>query len=169
MVRIKHLFVMFLVTAPPDYKSVSLKLIEKFCRIALKQPDRHRALKFCSLFLSFIEAGLFGMNNKGMLFFHHLIHGVKKGKASLTVIERGNKERVENLRILEAEVNKNEKGYKEMLEDLRSLGKEKSFLINFFYGIKASRYFMNLILVFLFTFANGAYAFDCPEANLPKK
>ena len=63
--------------SPPVYKSVQLELVEKFCRTALKQPDRHRALKFCSRFLSSIEEGLFGINNKGMLSSHHLIHGVK--------------------------------------------------------------------------------------------
>ena len=62
---------------PPVYKRVQLELVEKFCRTALKQPDRHRALKFCSRFLSSIEEGLFGINNKGMLSSHHLIHGVK--------------------------------------------------------------------------------------------
>ena len=62
---------------PPVYKNIQLELVEKFCRTALKQPDRHRALKFCSRFLSSIEEGLFGINNKGMLSSHHLIHGVK--------------------------------------------------------------------------------------------
>ena len=62
---------------PPVYKNIKLELVEKFCRTALKQPDRHRALKFCSRFLSSIEKGLFGINNKGMLSSHHLIHGVK--------------------------------------------------------------------------------------------
>ena len=63
---------------PPVYKNVHLELVEKFCQTALKQPNRHRALKFCSRFLSSIEEGLFGINNKGMLSSHHLIHGVKK-------------------------------------------------------------------------------------------
>ena len=64
---------------PPVYKNVHLELVEKFCRTALKQPNRHRALKFCSRFLSsIIEEGLFGINNKGMLSSHHLTHGVKK-------------------------------------------------------------------------------------------
>ena len=64
--------------SPPVYKNIQLELVEKFCRTALKQPNRHRALKFCSRFLSSIEQGLFGINNKGMLSYHHLLHGVKK-------------------------------------------------------------------------------------------
>ena len=62
---------------PPVYKKVQLGLVEKFSRTALKQPNRHRALKFCSRFLPSIKEGLFGINNKGMLSSHHLIHGVK--------------------------------------------------------------------------------------------
>ena len=62
---------------PPVYKKVQLELVEKFSRTALKQPNRHRALKFCSRFLPSIEGELFGINNKGMLSSHHLIHGVK--------------------------------------------------------------------------------------------
>ena len=62
---------------PPVYKNIQLELVEKFCQVALKQPNRHRALKFCSRFLSSIEEGLFGINNKGMLSSHHLTHGVK--------------------------------------------------------------------------------------------
>ena len=63
--------------SPPVYKNIQLELVEKFCRTALKQSDRHRALKFCSRFLPSIEEGLFGINNKGMLSSHHLIHEVK--------------------------------------------------------------------------------------------
>ena len=63
---------------PPVYRNIQLNLAEKFCRTALKQPDRHKALKFCSHFLPSIETGLFGLNNKGMLSHHHLLHGVKK-------------------------------------------------------------------------------------------
>ncbi len=62
---------------PPVYKNIQLELVEKFCQVALKQPNRHRALKFCSRFLSSIEEGLFGINNKGMLSSHHLTYGVK--------------------------------------------------------------------------------------------
>ncbi len=63
---------------PPVYKSIPLSLAEKLCRTALNQPNRHKALKFCSHFLPSIETGLFGLNNRGMLSSHHLIHGVTK-------------------------------------------------------------------------------------------
>ena len=63
---------------PPIQKNVQLEIIEKFCRTALKQPDKNQALKFCSHFLPSLGNGLSGINNKGMLSSHHLIHGVKK-------------------------------------------------------------------------------------------
>ena len=63
---------------PPVYRNIQLDLADKFCRVALQQPDHHKAFKFCSHFLPSIETGLFGLNNKGMLASHHLIHGVKK-------------------------------------------------------------------------------------------
>ncbi len=64
--------------SPPVHKNIELKLVEKFCRTALKQPDRHKVLKLCSHFLPSVEKGLFGIHNKGMLASHHLVHGVKK-------------------------------------------------------------------------------------------
>ena len=63
---------------PPVYKDIQIDRAEKFCRMALKQPNRHKAHRFCSHFLPSIETGLFGLNNRGMLSSHHLIHGVKQ-------------------------------------------------------------------------------------------
>ena len=63
---------------PPVHLERPLLQVEKFCRAALHQPNRHKAHRFCSQFLPSIESGLFGLNNKGLLSSHHLIHGVKK-------------------------------------------------------------------------------------------
>ncbi len=61
---------------PPVYQG-RLELVERFCQTALEQPNRHKALEFCHHFLPSVE-GISGINNKGMLASHHLIHGVKK-------------------------------------------------------------------------------------------
>lgn len=63
---------------PPVHQNIQLEVIEKFCRTALKQSNRNKALKFCSHFLPSLENGLFGINNKGLLSSHHLVHGVTK-------------------------------------------------------------------------------------------
>ena len=63
---------------PPVHKNIRLDIVEKFCRTALKQPDKNKVIKFCSHFLPSLENGLFGINNRGMLSSHHLVHGVKQ-------------------------------------------------------------------------------------------
>ena len=63
---------------PPVYRNIPKNRAEQLCRKALKQPNRHKAYKFCSRFLPSVETGLFGFNNKGMLSSYHLLNGVKK-------------------------------------------------------------------------------------------
>ena len=49
--------------------------VERLCREALAQADRHAALRFLLLALSSLEAGLPGLFNEGLLSLHELQHG----------------------------------------------------------------------------------------------
>lgn len=62
---------------PPIYKAKPLKIVESFCRSALNQPDRHKALEFCHQFLPSIEE-IPGIHNKTLFSSHHLKHGIKR-------------------------------------------------------------------------------------------
>ena len=62
---------------PPVRPNIHLKVVEDFCRTALKKPNRHQAERFCSHFGPSIETKLCGLHNRGLLSDHHLVHGVK--------------------------------------------------------------------------------------------
>lgn len=62
----------------PVYKAKDSKQIERFCREALDQPDRHAALRFLSQTLPSLETSLPGINNQGLLALHELQNGVPK-------------------------------------------------------------------------------------------
>ena len=52
--------------------------VERICREALLQPDRHSALRFLSQALPSLETDLPGIHNEGLLALHNLRFGVRK-------------------------------------------------------------------------------------------
>ena len=52
--------------------------VERLCREALGQPDRHAALRLLSQALPSLETALPGITNEGLLALHELEHGVPK-------------------------------------------------------------------------------------------
>ena len=64
--------------APPIHIDLDVGLVERLCREALKQPDRHAALRFLSQALPSLETELPGINNEGLLALHELVTGVPK-------------------------------------------------------------------------------------------
>ena len=60
---------------PPVYPQVDRGQMERLCREALDQPDRHTALRFLALALPSLETALPGLNNEGLLALHELQHG----------------------------------------------------------------------------------------------
>ena len=61
---------------PPVYTDMDAGLVERLCREALAQPDRHAALRFLSQALPSLETALPGLNNEGLLALHELQSGV---------------------------------------------------------------------------------------------
>ena len=61
---------------PPVYKSKDAGQVERLCRDALGQPQRHAALHMLSQALPSLETNLPGLINEGFLALHELEHGV---------------------------------------------------------------------------------------------
>ena len=61
---------------PPVYTDMDAGLVERLCREALDQSDRHAALRFLSQALPSLETALPGLNNEGLLALHELQSGV---------------------------------------------------------------------------------------------
>ena len=59
-----------------DDTDIDADRVERLCREALGQPDRHSALRFLSQALPFLETALSGINNEGLLALHELQYGV---------------------------------------------------------------------------------------------
>ena len=64
--------------APPVHTGMEAGRVERLCREALGQPDRHAALRFLSQALPSLETALPGIANEGLLALHELQHGVPK-------------------------------------------------------------------------------------------
>ena len=60
---------------PPVYPRIDAGQVERLCREALDQPDRHAALRFLSQALPSLETALPGLNNEGLVALHELQHG----------------------------------------------------------------------------------------------
>ncbi len=60
---------------PPVHGKVNIGQVERLCREALSQPDRHAALKFLAHALPSLETVLPGLNNEGLVALHELQHG----------------------------------------------------------------------------------------------
>ena len=65
---------------PPIYKSRDAGQVERICRYALGQPQRHAALHMLSQALPSLETKLPGLINEGFLALHELEYGVPKRK-----------------------------------------------------------------------------------------
>ena len=63
---------------PPVHTGMDAASVERVCREALRQPDRHAALRFLSQALPSLETALPGIANEGLLALHELRHGVPK-------------------------------------------------------------------------------------------
>ena len=63
---------------PPVYADMDIGQVERLCREALGQPDRHAALRLLSQALPSLETALPGLTNEGLLALHELEHGVPK-------------------------------------------------------------------------------------------
>ncbi len=62
---------------PPVHIGLDAGLVERICREALEQPNRHAALRFLSQALPSLETTLPGLNNEGLLALHELETGVR--------------------------------------------------------------------------------------------
>ena len=63
---------------PAVWRHLDAERVERICREALAQPDRHSALRFLSQALPSLETDLPGIHNEGLLALHNLRHGVRK-------------------------------------------------------------------------------------------
>ena len=60
---------------PPVYPKADIGQVERLCREALKQPDRHAALRLLAQVLPSLETALPGLNNEGLVALNELQHG----------------------------------------------------------------------------------------------
>lgn len=63
---------------PPAYPAADIGQVERICREALEQPDRHAALRSLRDALPSVESPLPGIRNEGFLATHELANGVKR-------------------------------------------------------------------------------------------
>ncbi|NVM23747.1 MAG: hypothetical protein HWN68_18455, partial [Desulfobacterales bacterium] len=78
---------------PPTFQELDVGQVERVCRTALSEPDRHSALRFLQPILEEIETPLAGLRNEGLLSSHQLrvairergdlSHAVAKGQSLL--------------------------------------------------------------------------------------
>src|SRR5579885_2039325 len=57
---------------PPAYNELDPELVERICRAALEEPDRHSALRRLHAAIPSIEAPLAGLRNEGLFATHQL-------------------------------------------------------------------------------------------------
>jgi len=61
--------------SPPVYPKTDAGQVARLCNEALRQPDRHAALRFLAQALPSLETALPGLNNEGLVALHELQHG----------------------------------------------------------------------------------------------
>lgn len=63
---------------PPAFADLDPELVERICRAALEEPDRHAALRRLHSVIPNIEAPLAGLRNEGLFATHELEHDVRR-------------------------------------------------------------------------------------------
>src|SRR5579885_184191 len=63
---------------PPAYTELDPDLVERICRAALEEPDRHAALRRLHVAIPNIQASLAGLRNEGLFATHELEHDVRR-------------------------------------------------------------------------------------------
>lgn len=63
---------------PPAYTDLERDLVERICRAALEEPDRHAALRRLYSVIRNVEAPLAGLQNEGLFATHVLEHVVRR-------------------------------------------------------------------------------------------
>jgi hypothetical protein len=63
---------------PPAYSDLDPELVERICRAALGEPDRHAALRRLHAVIPNVQAPLAGLRNEGLLATHELEHDVHR-------------------------------------------------------------------------------------------
>ncbi|SRR6266851_3017864 len=74
---------------PPAYGDVDPGLVERICRAALEEPDRHAALRRLHAVIPNVEAPLAGVRNEGLFATHELDHGVRERLEWVKASSRG--------------------------------------------------------------------------------
>src|SRR5579885_1587385 len=63
---------------PPAFADLDPELVERICRAALEEPDRHAALRRLHSVIPNVEAPLAGLRNEGLFATHELEHDVRR-------------------------------------------------------------------------------------------
>lgn len=63
---------------PAAFLDLEERRVERICRTALEEPDRHSALRFLRNAIPEIEASLSGLRNEGLFATHELINGISR-------------------------------------------------------------------------------------------
>jgi hypothetical protein len=63
---------------PPAYMDLEPDLVERICRAALEEPDRHAALRRLHSVIPNVHAPLAGLRNEGLFATHELEHDVRR-------------------------------------------------------------------------------------------
>jgi len=63
---------------PPAFDDLDPERVERICRTALEEPDRHAALRFLHSVIPEVEARLAGIRNEGLFATHELEYGVPR-------------------------------------------------------------------------------------------
>jgi hypothetical protein len=63
---------------PPTYADLDPELVERICRAALEEPDRHAALRRLHAIIPNVQASLAGLRNEGLFATHELEHDVRR-------------------------------------------------------------------------------------------
>lgn len=82
---------------PPAFSDLDPERVERICRTALEEPDRHAALRFLHAVIPEVQARLAGVRNEGLFATHELEYGVPRrpdwgeaaGRAGAALNERG--------------------------------------------------------------------------------
>ena len=63
---------------PPAYTDIETERLERICRAALDEPDRHSALRFLNNVLAELQSPTSGLRNGGLFAIHELTDGVPR-------------------------------------------------------------------------------------------